>query len=311
MFGFIYMTTNNINGKKYIGQKKYDKRGVWKTYLGSGDLILHAIKKYGKENFSKVIIDEANNQQELDEKEKYWIKYYNAVKSKEFYNLAIGGNHPSRDHLTDKEFCKSETKRITRLIQAHPFGEDVPVSVLTEDEVLEIINLLLVGEPPINIASLYGVSRITINDIKLHKTWRHLTDDIVFPKTDESKRKGKKKPVVQYSLDGEVVAEYKSAVDAEAITGISRKLISAVCCGEKRVAHDYVWRFKNDPFDLYNTKRKSLVPVDMYDLDNNYIRTFSSIKDAQKYIGKTGLGVSLDNPNRTCGGYKFKRHNVA
>ena len=56
-YGFIYITTNNINGKKYIGQKKYDKEGKWKTYLGSGIILNRAIKKYGAENFSKEIIE--------------------------------------------------------------------------------------------------------------------------------------------------------------------------------------------------------------------------------------------------------------
>lgn len=43
-YGFIYITTNLINGKKYIGQKK----GYNDTYLGSGKILKLAIKKYGR-----------------------------------------------------------------------------------------------------------------------------------------------------------------------------------------------------------------------------------------------------------------------
>lgn len=91
MYGFVYITTNNVNGKKYIGQKKYGVNG-WETYLGSGVALNNAIKKYGKENFTREIIDEANSSEELNKKEIYWIKYYNAIKSNVFYNIASGGD---------------------------------------------------------------------------------------------------------------------------------------------------------------------------------------------------------------------------
>ena len=48
-YGFIYITTNMVNGMRYLGQKKFD-RG-WKNYLGSGAVLRKAINKYGKENF--------------------------------------------------------------------------------------------------------------------------------------------------------------------------------------------------------------------------------------------------------------------
>ena len=55
-YGFIYITTNKINGKKYIGKKKYC--GNYETYLGSGIAIKNEIAKYGRENFTREIIEE-------------------------------------------------------------------------------------------------------------------------------------------------------------------------------------------------------------------------------------------------------------
>lgn len=90
MYGFIYITTNHVNGKKYIGQKKYIKG--WEDYLGSGIALNNAIKKYGKENFSREIIEVCDSKESLDIREIYWINYYNATGSKDFYNIAKGGN---------------------------------------------------------------------------------------------------------------------------------------------------------------------------------------------------------------------------
>lgn len=89
-YGFIYITTNMVNGKRYIGQKKLDKN--WKNYLGSGYHLMNAIKYYGKENFSREIVDIASSEAELNIKEEKWIKNYNAVSDDNFYNMIEGGN---------------------------------------------------------------------------------------------------------------------------------------------------------------------------------------------------------------------------
>lgn len=83
----IYKTTNLLNGKIYIGQDK--KRNV--NYLGSGKLILQAIKKYGKENFKKEVLEKCSTQQQLNEKESYWITFYNATDKNIGYNILPGG----------------------------------------------------------------------------------------------------------------------------------------------------------------------------------------------------------------------------
>jgi len=89
MYGFIYETTNLINGKKYIGKKQYIKG--WENYLGSGVLLKEAIKKHGIENFKRLILCECKTESELNNKEKFYIQLYNANNNPMYYNLAEGG----------------------------------------------------------------------------------------------------------------------------------------------------------------------------------------------------------------------------
>ena len=90
MYGYIYETTNLINGKKYIGKHKFNKFD--KNYYGSGIALTKALNKYGKENFKVKILEEVNtNQKDLDELETYYIKKFDAVKSIQYYNRSYGG----------------------------------------------------------------------------------------------------------------------------------------------------------------------------------------------------------------------------
>lgn len=91
MFGYIYETTNLINGKKYIGKRKSNK--FLKDYLGSGILIKKAIEKYGRENFTVKLIEEVlGTKDDLNTREQYWINYYNASNNDNFYNISKGGD---------------------------------------------------------------------------------------------------------------------------------------------------------------------------------------------------------------------------
>lgn len=83
----IYKTINLINGKIYIGQDRYNNP----KYYGSGIILRQSIKKYGKENFKKEIIDYCSTISELNTKEKYWIEYYHSYEKEIGYNLTKGG----------------------------------------------------------------------------------------------------------------------------------------------------------------------------------------------------------------------------
>lgn len=103
----VYKTTNLINGKFYIGQDSKNNP----KYLGSGKLLTLALKKYGKHNFKKEIIEECSSQKELNEKEIYWISFYDSIF--EGYNLALGGSGiilENRDLITKKIIEKRKIK---------------------------------------------------------------------------------------------------------------------------------------------------------------------------------------------------------
>lgn len=105
MYGYIYLTTNLINGMQYIGQHKADKFEPEK-YIGSGRWLKRAIAKYGRDKFRCELIQICYSFDELNEREEYWIKHFDAVNSKMFYNVDAGGcTAPKTDlfrqHLKD------------------------------------------------------------------------------------------------------------------------------------------------------------------------------------------------------------------
>ena len=109
--GYIYKIENQINHKVYIGQtiKSLNKRfsqhknNYTKPYFSQIHLY-RAFKKYGIENFSFEKIERVNDE-DLDEREKYWIAYYNSYENG--YNSTLGGR--------DIELYKWDYEQIKKL----------------------------------------------------------------------------------------------------------------------------------------------------------------------------------------------------
>lgn len=88
---YIYKITNLVNGKVYIGQTITTIQKRFLKHCSSTDtLISRAIHKYGVEKFKVEQIDQAETREELDDKERYWIKLYNS-QLPNGYNLEGGG----------------------------------------------------------------------------------------------------------------------------------------------------------------------------------------------------------------------------
>jgi group I intron endonuclease len=143
MYGFIYITTNLVNGKKYIGQKKLRPNRVdtdINSYLGSGIVIKQAIDKYGRENFIKDIVAIAYNKEELDNLEREFIKFHNAVESYDYYNVSEGGegnNTKGKNHCSSiKVICLNTNKIFDCIEEAKIFYNAPRISSVCKGDLL-------------------------------------------------------------------------------------------------------------------------------------------------------------------------------
>lgn len=103
----IYRTTNLINGKWYIGKDE----GSRDYYLGSGKALTNAVRKYGKHNFKKEILEVCETREQLIEREKHWIAVTNAQTDKMSYNIAAGGEGGDWTSWVSSEEAKAIYKK--------------------------------------------------------------------------------------------------------------------------------------------------------------------------------------------------------
>lgn len=97
--GYIYKITNKLNNKIYIGQTikeratdRFSQHRYLANHIDQENSIsyLHrAMHLQGVDNFSFEVIEQVENEQ-LNEREKYWISFYNSL-APNGYNLTEGG----------------------------------------------------------------------------------------------------------------------------------------------------------------------------------------------------------------------------
>ena len=139
---WIYKITNIQNNKVYIGQTIRPIEQRFKRHLSdalNNILDTHfarAIRKYGKENFIIEQIDEAQTQDELNQKEQYWIKYYNSVN--EGYNETdaiskCGGNTYQSKTEEEMEVIKEKIRQ-TKIGSKNPMARKIKrTNIITQE----------------------------------------------------------------------------------------------------------------------------------------------------------------------------------
>lgn len=121
--GFIYKITNKINNKIYVGQTiktrptdRFSQHRYIARHLEqekNSSYLHQAMAKYGVDNFTFEIIETVKND-ELNEREQYWIDFYNSL-TPQGYNLTTGGegtpNFSRSQTLEEKEKRKQSNKQ--------------------------------------------------------------------------------------------------------------------------------------------------------------------------------------------------------
>lgn len=120
---------------------------------------------------------------------------------------------------------------------------------------------------------------------------------------------GHGKAVIKLDRDGNIMAEYKTAAEASRITGIKLANIIECCNGKSKTAFGYQWIYKKDynPNISYVFVNIHIKPVVQLDINNNFIKEYSSISEAEKTtnIDNRAISAVCKKKRKTTGGFKW------
>ena len=112
----VYAITNQIDGKKYIGQTRRTLEERWKEHVKSSHqpsrhkqcpYLYAAMNFHGIENFTVETIEHADSQEELDERETFWIAELDTTNRDHGYNISFGGSAPCSNPETRAKLSAS------------------------------------------------------------------------------------------------------------------------------------------------------------------------------------------------------------
>ena len=285
--GYIYIISNDINNKVYIGQtietieKRYkDHISASKSSNTKGVILYNAMRKYGVEHFivkelKKIsCISNIELRDKINESECYYISKYNSQKPNG-YNVTPGGSNVSESikvkidqyDIYGKFIKTYNSTREAQQIFGNYFSRNISECCNGRCMVAYGYVWRYQGEP-------FNKYEVRLNDYG-------------------------RKEIDCYSLDGVYLKTYKSMGIAAKELGYVTKTgkgnsskISNCCNGTRNNAYGYVWRYKGDPFDKYNSipKQKHTI-INQYSLNNEYINTFNSIVTAANESSSNKSGI--------------------
>ena len=222
--GVIYLRTNKINGKKYVGlttdlkERQYKWNNLNLPY--AGNVINNARKKYGIESFGFEILKECEDN-ELNQWEIYYIKELN-TKVPYGYNMTDGGGGMSGFTVSD------ETKRkISEWNKGKKLSNETKIKISDAQK----------GEKHY----MYGKHLSEEHKRKISKGKKGKKH------SEEAKNKiseANSKSVLQIDKTNKIIAEFPSLREVERQLGYNQGSISQCCKGKRKTCGGFKWQYK-------------------------------------------------------------------
>ena len=217
--GYIYLITNKINGKQYVGQTiREDIYIRWKQHKNNTYCnmpISKAYNKYGINNFKFQIICICFDE-DCNKFEKEYIKKFNTI-SPNGYNLREGGDNSRHHPETIKKL--SEIMREKWRLTKHPC-----IGLKYSDKYKK---------------KMSDSVKKALEEKKLNGYTQNI---ICLNNLIEASEKRKRK-VAQFSKEDILIKEFNSISEAETYTNINNRRISEVCNMKSKTAGGYIWKF--------------------------------------------------------------------
>lgn len=315
---YVHISPSN---KYYVGITSKKPKDRWRNGNGYdyNSYFTRAINKYGWDNFQHEVV--ANNLTEDEAKnfEKLLIAKLKS-NSREFgYNLTCGGDGApgvQRFGESNSFYGKHHTDKTKSLI-SDANGYIVCQFDTDMNFICEYISAKEASRRTgIWESMILGCCHNQAGYITAGGYVWIFKDDLSHINFEEYKKRLKHekipKPVCQYSLSMEFVAEYESIGKASRATGIAGANISAAISGKYKQAGGYVWILKeeleNMPLEEIRLKKMykkhCCKPVYQFSLDMDFIREFESKTEAGNSVGITPQAISYachSKTHKSCG----------
>lgn len=208
----IYILKDRLDGMEYIGQTCHSLEKRLGDGYKPGTRIREAIDRDGIENFDKEILEDGLTDEQADEREQYYIRTRNTIWPNGL-NLESGGKHSKVNEVSKRKISETLT------------GHEV------NNEMKEKISNSLKEYFKNHNSPMLGKSHTEETRQKISQSLQGK----IYP--------SHRKRVLQFTKDGQFIAEYPSQTEASLQSGVSQGNIGMCCRGERKSAGKYIWSF--------------------------------------------------------------------